>query len=137
MRFVSELTIDWYDNILKSFCTNDDNEIFYCCIVALDPTNDEKIYLCTDIKYLKGYKELIGIIETDSFKENWNRLSKLLKLNRVNKTYLIRTKNLRGDQNKIIPYKVNYSCPKKILWGEELPEILDFATGIDNWWALI
>jgi len=133
MKFDEVVTIDWYDNILKSFCFDDSNAVYYCCILALNAQTDEKIYFCVDIKYIAGQSELIDIIKSDSFKENWNRMPKLVRLKKVNQAYLIKARNLRTDQVDLVRYKDNVKLSKKILWGE-YPDVLEDTGEIDNWW---
>ncbi|WP_183560719.1 hypothetical protein [Mucilaginibacter sp. SP1R1] len=133
MKFINELTIDWYDNILKAFCKADNDVIYYCCLLALDKITDQKIYLCVEIKYLMGYQELLRILEKNSFKEHWHELRYLIKIKNQNQSYLIRAKDLRIDEVKLIDYKTNYGWPEEILFGE-YPEVLDVAAEVDQWW---
>jgi hypothetical protein len=134
MKFINEITIDWYDNILKSFCKGADNITYYCCILALDHITDQKVYLCVNIKYLLGSKELKEIIQSNSFKENWERLPMLIDLSDDNETYLIKSKDLRTDEIELLKYKNNFNFSQDILFGE-YPEVLDQAAKIDNWWS--
>ncbi len=134
MQFIEELTIDWYDNILKSFCRDINNITYYCCVLALNSKTNEKIYLCIDVKYLKGCNVLKEIIDQNSFKENWDRLSDLIVVKKKNETFLIKAKNLRVDQIHLIKYKDNCKWSKKIIWGE-YPIVLEKAAKIDNWWS--
>lgn len=133
MKFTEEITVDWYDNILKSFCTDETGIIYYCCLLALNRITNEKVYLCVDIKYLKGYSALEEIIKTKSFRENWNKLPTLIDIKNKNEVYLIKAKDLRTDQIRWIPYKSNFIWPKKVVWGE-YPELLAMSEKIDNWW---
>jgi hypothetical protein len=135
MKFTKEITIDWYDNILKAFCFDSDDRIYYCCIVSQNTETDQKIYLCVDIAYLQGYDELQNIIKTDSFKQNWSRLSKLIRLNRINETYLIKAADLRNDQIEFVKYKSNFASSTDVLFGE-YPEVIEDAAKIDDWWAV-
>jgi hypothetical protein len=133
MKFINEITIDWYDNILKSFCTDGNNNIYYCCVLAIDEVTNQKVYLCVNLKYLKGYVELKPIIKEKSFKLNWNKLPSLIELNKENESYLIKTNDLRGDKMKFTKYKKNVDLPSNIIWGE-YPEFLEEAGKIDDWW---
>ena len=135
MKFIQEITIDWYDNILKSFCKDGDNKTYYCCILAINEISDEKIYLCIEIKYLKGYNKLKDFIDENSFASHWNELSNLIDVKKINYTYLVKANNLRTDEIKLVKYKANYEWPKEIIWGE-YPQVLDAAAIIENWWKL-
>jgi hypothetical protein len=134
MKFSKTITIDWYDNVLKAFCIADDHTIYYCCLLAMDKTTNEKIYLCAEIKYLKGKDKLIQIIENDSFKERWDELSKLTSLKPKNKTYLVKAKDLLTEDVELLDHKQNHRVPKSITWGD-YPYVLDKAQNIDNWWS--
>ena len=73
-------------------------------------------------------------IKEKSFKTSWNRLPALISLNKENETYLIKTKDLRGDQLTFIKYKKNVDLPGNVIWGE-YPDFLEDAAKIDDWWS--
>ncbi|MEB0262202.1 MULTISPECIES: hypothetical protein [unclassified Mucilaginibacter] len=134
MKFVDTITIDWYDNVLKCFCKDVNGTTYYCSVIALDKNGDQKIYLCVDIEYLKGHEELKSIIKMGSFKENWNLLSKLIRLKKINTIYLLKAKNIVTADIQLIPYKNNGSVPVKVFFGE-YPYDLEEAGKMENWWS--
>ncbi|MFA6249789.1 MAG: hypothetical protein WC615_22840 [Mucilaginibacter sp.] len=99
----------------------------------MDANTDQKIYLCINIEYLRGCEELKVIIENDSFKENWDQLSKLIKLKKINEIYLLKAKDIGRDEVKLISYKNDIALPAKVLWGE-YPDNLEQAAKIEDWW---
>ncbi|MBD1364236.1 hypothetical protein IDJ77_10490 [Mucilaginibacter sp. ZT4R22] len=134
MAFKEVITIDWYDGIIVAFCKADSGEIFYCSLVGGDdlihPRN--KIYLCINLRNLKGYEALLEIIAAYSFKENWNKLSKLIVLkNSYEECYLAKTRDLSAAV-EFIRYKDNFRWPKKVLWGE-FPDNVEAADKLDDW----
>nr|WP_067062730.1 hypothetical protein [Mucilaginibacter sp. L294] len=133
MKFINIITIDWYDNVIKSLCKDDNGITYYCSIVAMDANTNQKIYLCVNIEYLKGYDELKIIIQNDSFKENWGQLSKLIKLKKNNETYLLKANDIIRDEVNLISYKNDMVLPAKVLWGE-YPDNLEQAAKIEDWW---
>lgn len=137
MKFKKEIIIDWYDNIIQSFRTDDNDITYYCCLLAINNLTNDKIYLNVDIAYLKGCDDLVQIINSNSFKEDWHKLHALISIKERNKSRLIKTKDLRSDINitQIINYKENYEWPDDVIWGE-YPESLSEAEKIENWWAL-
>jgi hypothetical protein len=133
MKFIENHIIDWYDNILKAFAKSDNGATYYCCLLAFNPETENKVYLCIDVKFLKGSEQLSQIIDAGSFKEFYHKLSGMIRTKRKNNCYLIKTKELFNSEVQLINYRSNLSWPKRILWGE-YPYLLEDAEKIDNWW---
>ncbi|MGN8072817.1 hypothetical protein [Mucilaginibacter sp. 22184] len=134
MIFSEIQIIEWYDDIIKAFCINDDT-VYYCTILALDPNTEDKVYLFLNIKYLRGHDKLRNIIETNTIKESWAELSNLIQLNKKNETFIAKARDLQVDQVQLSKYKINYNWPKSIIWGE-FPQLLLESKKIDNWWSI-
>lgn len=139
MKFIETTTLDWYDNVLKSFCTDDDGVIYYCWLLALNHVTNDKIYLCAELKYLKGGSLLKQMIKSGIFKSGepmdedaWDELSLLISLKPKNETFLIKTKNLLTDEIQLLKYRDNCRCHKKIIWAD-IQVLWETRERQDNW----
>ena|ERR1700749_4591953 len=133
MKFIEVEIIEWYDDIIRSFCKTENNNIYYCSILARNTDTDEKVYLCVDIKYLSGYSKLKEILKYKSVAKHWNELFDLIHLKVHNETYIIKTKNIKDDIH-LMKYKQNFQWPNDIISGE-YPLILEKAKHIEDWMA--
>jgi hypothetical protein len=132
MKFDEIIIIDWYDNIINAFCKNTD-DTYYCSLLALDMISDEKIYVCISIKFFKHYKEISEIIKSNNLKDNWERFYNILNLvNPKNQSYLIKTKDLKGNSFEVVKYKDNFNWDAVLF--DDYPEVLDKTSSKDNWW---
>lgn len=134
MVFKEVITIDWYDNIISAFAKADDGEMFYCTLLGGDEKYKwhKKVYLCINIRYFKGYKSLLEIIAAGSYKENWNKLGKLIVLkDSYKECYLAKTTDLLISA-EFVRYTDNYRWPRPVLWSE-FPVNVEAADLLDNW----
>jgi len=131
MKFNDIIILDWYDNIIKALCqTNDDT--FYCSLLTLDFDTDVKIYACISIKYLNNHEKLIEIINSGKTKENWENLIVLLSLiNKKNKSYLVKTQDLKNGTLEVVKFKDNFNWNKVLLY--DYPEVLEKSSKVENW----
>ncbi|MXV14173.1 hypothetical protein [Hufsiella ginkgonis] len=133
MHFIEVSILDWYDNIIKAFCKTEDNTIYYCSLVYIDKSTDNKIYICVDIEFFEAYEQIISFIESDALKEHWDELYSLLNNIRSEaKLYLIETDDLMSDQSKFIRYNENVEKLEGLLFAD-YPDLLEETGQVDNW----
>lgn len=130
--FEKIIILDWYDKIINGFIKIDDN-FYYCNLLFEDETKCDCIYVCLSVTFFVESKKIIQIIQTNSFKENENQLHGLLnRVKQANKSYLIKTEDLKFGPREIVTYKDNFNWNVGIFFAD-YPDILDKASKIDNW----
>lgn len=130
--FEKIIILDWYDKIINGFIEIE-NKFYYCNLLFEGVTKYDCIYVHIPLNFFVYRAKIIQIIESNSFKENWGQLYHLLnRIQRKNKSYLVKTQDLKFGPWKIVKYKDNFDWDAGILFLD-YPEILDRASKIDNW----
>lgn len=133
-EFKDVIILDWYDNIVNSFCINKEDIIFYCNLLAIDEM-DTKIYVCIELKYFSSQKDILKIIQSNSFLKHEKRLRRLLnEISQINRSLLIKTKDLKGSQMETLIYKSNFNWNRDLFFID-YQETLIKSEKIDDWWA--
>lgn len=130
--FEKVIILDWHDKIINGFIKID-SDFYYFNLLFEDKNKYDYIYVCLSVAFFVESKKIIQIIQTNSFKQNENQLNVLL--NRVkqrNKSYLIKTEDLRFGSREIVAYKDNFNWNVGIFFAD-YPDVLDRASKIDNW----
>lgn len=135
MVFEKVIIVEWYDNIIKAFCFENGAKVFFYTLIALDTITDEKIYLGVDVDSYCDSAVIKAFLETDTLKENYKKLPRLLN-NVSNETdyMVIKTMDLKTETGDPIIYKSSQIAKHKIVFSS-YPEVLEKAALLDDWWV--
>lgn len=134
MKFKEVIILDWYDNIITAFCKSENDLIYYCNLLAINNENDDKVYVCIELKYFEESEALLNIIERKTYHKDEDELKKTLNTVMLNnKSFLIKTQDLKGNDLKIVKYKSDFNWNHNF-FSIDYPRNLKISVRLDNWW---